>query len=169
MDNPGLAIAIIIALGAAAQWLAWRINLPAILPLLIIGFLLGPVLGIMDPSSLFGDHVLHPAVSLAVGLILFEGGLTLRWKELREIGTTVWRLVTVGGLVTWLLIALAAWLLLGLDIALAVQLGALLMVTGPTVIGPPLRIAIGRASCRERVERKVWVEGVGQEFSETRE
>src|SRR5690625_1491469 len=93
MDNPGLAIAIIIALGAAAQWLAWRINLPAILPLLIIGFLLGPVLGIMDPSSLFGDHVLHPAVSLAVGLILFEGGLTLRWKELREIGTTVWRLV----------------------------------------------------------------------------
>lgn len=140
MDNPGLAIAIIIALGAAAQWLAWRINLPAILPLLIIGFLLGPVLGIMDPSSLFGDHVLHPAVSLAVGLILFEGGLTLRWKELREIGTTVWRLVTVGGLVTWLLIALAAWLLLGLDIALAVQLGALLMVTGPTVIGPLLRI-----------------------------
>src|SRR5690625_2323437 len=106
MDNPGLAIAIIIGLGAVAQWLAWRINLPAILPLLITGFLLGPVLGLIHPTSLFGDHLLHPAVSLAVGLILFEGGLTLRWRDLREIGTTVWRHVSVGGLGSELLRAM---------------------------------------------------------------
>lgn len=140
MEHPGLTIAGIIALGAAAQWLAWRINLPAILPLLITGFLLGPVLGLVTPVELVGEKLLFPAVSLAVSLILFEGGLTLRRQELREIGTTVWRLVSVGGLVTWLIIALAAWLLLGMDLQLAILLGSLLMVTGPTVIGPLLRI-----------------------------
>ena len=140
MNHPGLAIAGIVALGAAAQWLAWRINLPAILPLLITGFLLGPVFGLVEPLALIGENMLFPGISLAVGLILFEGGLTLRLKELREIGRTVRRLVTIGGLVTWLVIALAAWLLLDMDLQLAVLLGSLLMVTGPTVIGPLLRI-----------------------------
>lgn len=140
MDHPGLVIAGIVALGAVAQWLAWRINLPAILPLLLTGFLLGPVLGLVAPVELIGENVLFPAVSLAVGLILFEGGLTLRRQELREIGAVVRRLVTIGGLVTWLIIALAAWLILDMDLQLAVLLGSLLMVTGPTVIGPLLRI-----------------------------
>src|SRR5690554_3525330 len=140
MNNPGLILAMIVALGAASQWLAWRINLPAILPLLLIGFMMGPVLGFIQPGELVGTELLHPAVSLAVGLILFEGGLTLRWRDLKGIGTAVWRLVTVGGVVTWLLIALAAWLLVGLEAPMAIQLGALLMVTGPTVIGPLLRI-----------------------------
>src|SRR5690606_6030346 len=94
----------------------------------------------VQPMELVGQNLLFPAISLAVSLILFEGGLTLRWQELSEIGRTVRRLVTVGGLVTWLLIALASWLILGLEPQLAVLLGALLMVTGPTVIGPLLRI-----------------------------
>ncbi len=140
MSHPGLAIAGIIAFGAVAQWLAWRINLPAILPLLVTGFLLGPVFGLVRPFELIGENILFPAISLAVGLILFEGGLTLRRQELREIGTTVRRLVTIGGLITWLLIALAAWLLLDMELPLAILLGSLLMVTGPTVIGPLLRI-----------------------------
>src|SRR5690554_1812553 len=140
MEHPGLAIAAIIGLGAGAQWLAWRINLPAILPLLVTGFLLGPVLGLVQPMELVGENLLFPAISLAVSLILFEGGLTLRWKELSEIGSTIRRLVTLGGLITWLLIALASWLIIGLEPQLAVLLGALLMVTGPTVIGPLLRI-----------------------------
>ena len=140
MDHPGLAIAAIVVLGAVAQWLAWRVNLPAILPLLITGFLLGPVFGLVQPLELVGENILFPGISLAVGLILFEGGLTLRRQELREIGRTVRRLVTWGGLVTWLIIALAAWLLLDMDLQLAVLLGSLLMVTGPTVIGPLLRI-----------------------------
>lgn len=139
-ENPGLAIAIIIALGAGAQWFAWRINLPAILPLLLTGFMLGPVFGLVQPTALFGENLLFPFVSLAVSLILFEGGMTLQIKELREIGTTVWRLVSVGGLVAWALIAAAGVFIIGLDTELAVLLGALLMVTGPTVIGPLLRI-----------------------------
>lgn len=138
--NTGLAIAVIVSLGAMAQWLAWRINLPAILPLLLTGFLLGPVLGLVQPVALFGESVLFPAISLAVSLILFEGGMTLRLSELREIGTTVRRLVSIGALVAWLLIALAGYLIVGLEPQLALLFGALLMVTGPTVIGPLLRI-----------------------------
>lgn len=140
MDNPGLAIAAVIALGAGAQWVAWRINLPAILPLLLTGFMLGPVFGLIQPTELIGENMLFPAVSLAVSLILFEGGMTLQLKELREIGPTVWRLVSIGGLVAWLLIAFAGAALMNMDFQLAILFGALLMVTGPTVIGPLLRI-----------------------------
>lgn len=140
MDNPGLAIAAVIALGAGAQWIAWRINLPAILPLLLTGFMLGPVFGLIQPTELIGENILFPAVSLAVSLILFEGGMTLQLKELREIGPTVWRLVSIGGLVAWLLIAFAGAALMNMDYQLAILFGALLMVTGPTVIGPLLRI-----------------------------
>lgn len=79
--NPMIALAGIIALGAAAQWLAWRLRLPAILFLLLVGIVVGPVLGWLDPDALFGE-LLFPFVSLAVGLILFEGALTLRLSEI---------------------------------------------------------------------------------------
>ena len=138
--QPALAIAAIVALGAAAQWAAWRIGLPAILPLLIVGFLVGPLLGWIDPSSLIGQEILFPAVSLAVGLILFEGGLTLSLPEVRETRGVVIRLVTIGALVTWLGATFAAWALVGLPLQLAFLFGALIIVTGPTVIGPLLRI-----------------------------
>ncbi len=123
MTNPGLAIAVILALGAAAQWLAWRINLPAILPLLITGFLLGPVLGLVNPLELVGQDLLFPAISLAVSLILFEGGLTLRLSELREVGMAVRRLVSIGALISWLLIAVAGYFIIGLDAQLALLFG----------------------------------------------
>jgi len=139
-SQPALAVAAIVALGAAAQWAAWRIGLPAILPLLIVGFLVGPLFGWIDPSTLFGQELLFPAVSLAVGLILFEGGLTLSLPEVRETRGVVVRLVTIGALVTWLGATFAAWALVGLPLQLAFLFGALIIVTGPTVIGPLLRI-----------------------------
>lgn len=138
--HPALAIAGIVALGAAAQWFAWRVGLPAILPLLLVGFVVGPLLGWIDPSVIIGDDLLFPAVSLAVGLILFEGGLTLSLPEVRETRGVVIRLVTVGALVTWIASALAAWWLVDLPLPLAFLFGALIIVTGPTVIGPLLRI-----------------------------
>ena len=145
LDHMGLAIGIIVALGAAAQWLAWRIRLPAILPLLIFGFLLGPVLGLFQPTQFFDEKLLFPAISLAVGLILFEGGLTLRFAELGTIGIVVRRLVTVGALVTWLGATAAAHFIVGLNPGLSFLFGALVIVTGPTVIGPLLRIVRPRA------------------------
>jgi len=129
-------------IGAAAlacQWLAWRLKLPAILFLLLAGIIAGPALGWLDPEALFGP-LLMPLVSLAVALILFEGSLTLHLSQWREIGSVVHRLVTVGALVTWLVISLATHWLLGFDWPLSILFGTLTLVTGPTVIVPMLRV-----------------------------
>ncbi|MFQ5798761.1 MAG: cation:proton antiporter, partial [Bacteroidota bacterium] len=133
-----IGLASIIVLGIVAQWLAWRLRLPSILLLLILGFIAGPVTGILNPDALLGD-LLVPLVSVSVAVILFEGGLSLRIAELRETGSVVRNLISVGALVTWVISAGAAALILGLDFALAVLLGAILVVTGPTVIVPLLR------------------------------
>lgn len=134
-----LELVVIVALGGGAQWLAWRLRLPSILLLLLFGFLAGPVLHLVDPGRLFGETLLLALVSLSVAVILFEGGLTLNFRELRTTGHVVRNLVLAGGLVTWLIAAAAAYLLLGLDRRLAVLAGAVLIVTGPTVIMPLLR------------------------------
>ena len=139
MVEPSFYVALLIALGAAAQWLAWRVNLPAILPLLLIGFVVGPLTGLVHPLEFISEELLFPAVGLAVGLILFEGGLTLRFPEVREVRRVVLNLISVGALLTWLLVTLASYLLIGLTLPLALLFGALVIVTGPTVIGPLMR------------------------------
>lgn len=122
----------------AAGWLADRLRIPSILPLLVVGVLVGPLLGWIDPDALLGD-LLVPVVTLAVGIILFEGGLSLRFREIEGSQRAIWGLVTVGVLVTWIIGTLAAWLLVGLDPAPALVLAAILVVSGPTVVGPVLR------------------------------
>lgn len=138
MEHHLIGIAAVIALGIGAQWLAWRLHLPSILMLLVVGFLAGPITGLLHPDELFGELLL-PVVSLAVAIILFEGGLSLSLRELREVGAVFTRLVTLGALVTWLASAALAWAIFDLSLPLAVLLGALLVVTGPTVIMPLLR------------------------------
>ena len=133
-----LGIAAIALLGAACQWLAWRMRLPAILFLLLIGILIGPATGWLDPDALMGP-LLFPFVSLSVAVILFEGSLTLRFKEIRGLEGVVRRFVTSGVLVTWMVATLAARLIAGLDWQLATLFGAIMVVTGPTVIMPMLR------------------------------
>lgn len=137
--SPSLTIALVLVLGAGAQWFAWRVNLPAILPLLLLGFLVGPILGLINPLEALGENYLFPAVSLAVGLILFEGGLTLKRSEMRKIRSVVISLISIGALVTWGLAAVAAHYIIGLEWKLAALFGALIIVTGPTVIGPLIR------------------------------
>ncbi len=133
-----LGLATIIALGIVAQWLAWRLHLPAILLLLISGIIAGPATGILNPDELFGD-LLFPLVSVSVAIIIFEGGLSLRIFELRRVGSVVRNLITIGIFITWSLIALAAYFVVGLQPAPAILLGAILVVSGPTVIIPLLR------------------------------
>jgi NhaP-type Na+/H+ or K+/H+ antiporter len=133
-------------LGIAAQWLAWRLRLPAILLLLACGIGLGQF---VDPDVLLseitggaaanGPRLLFPVVSLAVAVILFEGGLSLRFHELKYSGPVVLRLVTIGAAVSWALTAVSARYALGVTPRIAVLVGAILIVTGPTVIGPLLR------------------------------
>jgi NhaP-type Na+/H+ or K+/H+ antiporter len=133
-----IQLASVVVLGIGAQWLAWRLRLPSILLLLLTGFLIGPVLGWLHPDDLFGELLL-PFVSISVGIILFEGGLSLRLSEWRQAGGVIRRLITVGALVTWVLSTAAGYFILGLSIPLALQFGAILVVTGPTVVTPLLR------------------------------
>jgi NhaP-type Na+/H+ or K+/H+ antiporter len=128
----------VLVLGIGAQWLAWRLRLPSILLLLAFGFLVGPATGLLDPDALFRE-LLFPVVSISVGLILFEGGLSLRLADLREIGRPLWSLITIGALITWVLASWAGHAILRLDAGPALLLGAILVVTGPTVVGPLLR------------------------------
>lgn len=133
-----LALAALLALGLAAQWLAWKLHVPSILLLLGFGFAAGPDrLGWVDPDWLLGEHLL-PIVSVSVGIILFEGGLSLHFDELKHYGKVVWRLVSFGALVTWLLGAALAYVCLDLHAGMALLLGAILIVSGPTVVGPLL-------------------------------
>lgn len=138
MIEPLIQLTLVAVVGLGAQLLAWHLRLPSILLLLLSGFLLGPVLGLITPDALLGE-TLFPLVSLSVGLILFEGGLTLKLKELPASGPVVARLISVGALATWIVAALGARFVLGLDWALAILFGAILIVTGPTVVGPLLR------------------------------
>lgn len=137
-------LALIFGVGALAQWVAWRLRVPAILFLLGTGFVVGPLTGLVDPDALFGS-VFRPFVSLAVALILFEGGLSLRFDEIRGSGAVVRNLVSVGVVVTWVLTTLAAVELGGVDLRVAVLVGAILVLTGPTVVIPLVRHVRPRA------------------------
>lgn len=128
----------VIAVGFACQWIAWRAKLPAILFLLLAGVAAGPVLGILDADALFGD-LLVPIVSMAVAIILFEGSLTLKFKEIRGHGNVVTNLVTSGVMVTWVVAGLSAWYFLDWSPYLAALFGAIVTVSGPTVVLPLLR------------------------------
>ncbi|MBT8236107.1 MAG: cation:proton antiporter [Bacteroidia bacterium] len=147
-----LELAGIIILGICAQWLAWRLKLPAILPLILIGLLVGPIATLytedgsklIEPiwngkSGLFPGDGLYYFVSLAISIILFEGGLTLKRSEIRSVGPVITKLITLGTLVTFIGGGLAAKAIFGLSWQLSFLFSALIIVTGPTVITPILR------------------------------
>ncbi|MBN2304618.1 MAG: sodium:proton antiporter [Anaerolineae bacterium] len=132
-----VSLASIVVLGIGAQWFAWRVGLPSILLLLLAGFMAGPVTGLVDPDHLLGD-TLFPVVSVSVGVILFEGGLTLRLNEIEGVRRVIFRLISVGMLVTWAVGALGAYFVVGLNFELSMLIGAIFTVSGPTVVVPLL-------------------------------
>ncbi len=133
-----VGIGSIVVLGISAQWIGWRLKLPAILPLLITGFIAGPLTGFLDPDELLGD-LLFPVVSISVAVILFEGGLSLKREDVAGVRGVVQLLITVGALITWLGTWAAAYFIFGLNLFVASLLGAILVVSGPTVVLPLLR------------------------------
>ena len=141
MSPQNIYLASMIALGFFAQWLAWRLRLPSLLLLIAFGFLLGEAARGFghDPKQLINDDVLFPGVSLAVAVVLFEGGLSLRFRDVSETKTAVFRLVTVAILVTWVGATAAFLLLFDLPWQIGLLQGAILVVSGPTVIAPLLR------------------------------
>lgn len=140
-----LIIAALVFTGILCQWIAWRVKLPAILFLLLVGIAAGPGLGILDSEALFGD-LLFPFVSLSVALILFEGSLSLQYHQIIKLKAVVQRLVSVGMLITWLITATITRLTVDFPWDLALLFGAITVVTGPTVIVPMLRTIRPKAS-----------------------
>ncbi|MFK8028865.1 MAG: cation:proton antiporter [Gammaproteobacteria bacterium] len=142
MDEHHLSFALValIALGVGAQWIAWRFRLPAIVMLAVAGLLIGPVTGVINPGELFGHH-LQSIVGLCVAIILFDGGLNLHFNELKTTAVGVRRLVYLGAPLAWLFATAAGVLVGGLSWPVATVFGAIMVVTGPTVIIPLLRQA----------------------------
>jgi NhaP-type Na+/H+ or K+/H+ antiporter len=138
IQDPLTGLVTILLLGVAAQWVALRLKLPSILVLLLVGMAVGPLLGWIDPEVLLGD-LLGPVVSVSVALILLEGGLSLRQIEIVGAGAALLRLCTIALLINWGVVTVLAATLAGLPWPLATLFGAILTVTGPTVIGPLLR------------------------------
>ncbi|NRR91426.1 sodium:proton antiporter [Winogradskyella undariae] len=166
-----LELAGIIILGILAQWVAWKFKIPAILPLILIGLLVGPIAAeflsedgtkwiepiynplldqygkpILDEfgklipgKGLFPGDSLYYFVSLAISIILFEGGLTLKRSEIKNVGPVITKLITVGSAITFFGSGMVAHYVFGLSLDLSFLFAGLIIVTGPTVITPILR------------------------------
>lgn len=148
-----LELAGIIILGILAQWFAWKFKIPAILPLILIGLLVGPIAAefLSDDGSkwiepiwngkkgLFPGESLYYFVSLAISIILFEGGLTLKRSEIKNVGPVITKLITLGSAITFFGAGVAAHFIFGLSLELSFLFSGLIIVTGPTVITPILR------------------------------
>lgn len=141
-----LVIVLFLALGIFSQWLANRIKWPSIVVMSIVGLLVGPILGLANPEHTLSSEIFSPIVSLAVAIILFEGSSNLDFRELKGISKAVIRIITIGATIAWVLGAIALHKILGFPISIAIVMGGLLLITGPTVIQPLLKQAKVRNS-----------------------
>ena len=130
---------LIVSAGLASQWLAAQVRLPAIVVLIAVGLVLGPVTGTIALS--LPAIELTEMIGLGVAIILFEGGMDLKASEFKREKHGIRRLTLLAPPIAWLLGGLAARYLAGLSWPVSWVLGAILVVTGPTVILPLLRQA----------------------------
>lgn len=136
ITDPQAAIAVIAGAAVACQLVAARLKVPSVLFLLIAGVGVGTFL---DPDEIFGE-LLFTGVSFGVAILLFEGGIGLHWRSLGSARAPVLRLVTIGVVISWVVGAAAVLVLFDVDFGIAVLIGAILTVSGPTVIAPLLRV-----------------------------
>jgi NhaP-type Na+/H+ or K+/H+ antiporter len=149
----GLGLTLVLAVGS--QVLASRLRIPALIVLLPVGFVAGALSDDINPNNLLGS-LFQPLVSLAVAVILFDSGVGLNLRRLQgSARRVVVRLIVIGVPVTLALAALVAAPLLGMSKGAAIMLGAILVVSGPTVVGPLLNFV----RPTERVQRVLAWEG----------
>lgn len=138
MLDPLSALVVVVGLGVGAEWVSNRLGVPSIVLFLVAGMVVGPATGVVNPDQILGD-ALFPVVSLGVSIILFEGGMRLRFSGLQSVRLPILSLTTLGALVSWTGGAVLAWWILGFSPEVALLLGGILIVTGPTVVIPLLR------------------------------
>ncbi|MDJ0624475.1 MAG: sodium:proton antiporter [Desulfocapsaceae bacterium] len=131
-------IAFVFVFCAICQWTAWRVRLPPILFLLLTGIIAGPVLGLVNPEEFLGE-LFFPFVSFSVAIILFEGSLTLKISEIKGLHVVVRNMVSLGMAVSWLITTLGTKIIFDVSWEVATLFGAIMVVTGPTVVAPILR------------------------------
>lgn len=136
ITDPLSAVAVVVVCAVVCQWVAARTEMPSVLLLLPAGVALSSV---MDPDVVFGE-LLFTGVGLGVAILLFEGGMSLLWSNLTTGRVPVLRLVSIGAVVTWIVGSAAAAVALDVEFGLAVLIGAVLIVSGPTVVIPLLRV-----------------------------
>src|ERR1700757_624701 len=140
-DQILLGVALILVLAVGSQVLASRLRIPAIIVLLPAGFIAGALTTDVNPQRLLGP-AFEPLVSLSVAVILYDAGLSLDMRKLKgHTRKVVIRLIVLGVLITTALTAAVAGPLLGMSSGAAVMLGIILVVSGPTVVGPLLGLA----------------------------
>jgi NhaP-type Na+/H+ or K+/H+ antiporter len=135
MESLIIKFSFIPIIGIFANWLSWRLKTPSILILLSAGIVVGPITNFVNPDIIFGN-LLFPIVSIAVSIILFEGGLNLKINEIYKLKKIVFNLVTYGLLITWILLSIASYCILKLSLEQSIFWGSILVMTGPTVIIP---------------------------------
>lgn len=141
MENIELIIIVsILALGIFSQWFAWRIQWPSIVIMSLVGLLIGPIAGFINPGEALGD-LYSPLISLAVAIILFEASSSLDLREIKGVSKSVYRIITAGAFIAWILGSLSAHFIAGLSLEVSFIIGGLFVVTGPTVVIPLLRNA----------------------------
>jgi len=143
----------VLILGVLSQYFAWKFKIPAILPLIMTGLIVGPISAEYFSSDgtkwiepiwngtegLLPEQILFHFISLSIGLILFEGGLTLKFSELKKMGPVIAKLITLGAITTFIGVAIPTHYILGISWEISFLFSALVIVTGPTVISPILR------------------------------
>ena len=139
-------LGIIVGVAIFTRWLAWKIKTPAIILLILAGLLVGPVFNFINPQETFAS-LYYPIIEIAIAIILFEGGLNLKFHEFKSIASGISRLISLGITLNWILGTLAAHYLANLSWSVSFVISAILVVTGPTVIIPAIRQA--------RLDRKV--------------
>ncbi len=148
-------LGLIVGVAIFSRWLAWKLKIPAIILLILVGLAVGPIFGLVNPKELLGD-LFYPLIELAVVIILFEGGLNLRFHEFKSIASGIKRLISIGLVLNWALGACAAHYIAHLSWPISAVLGAILVVTGPTVILPAIR----HAKLNQRVGQYLKWEGI---------
>lgn len=148
-------LAFLIFIGLFSQWIAWRFRMPAIVIMSVAGLIIGPFTGLVEPNETFGP-IFQTVISLAVAVILFEGSLSLDFREIRDFKRSILRISTVGAAIAWIAGTVAAHYVAGLSWPVAFVIGGLFVVTGPTVILPLLR----QAKLKERPAAVLKWEGI---------
>lgn len=150
-----ISISLLVGVGIMSQWLAWRYQIPAIIIMTVAGVVAGPILGLFEPRVLLGD-LYSPIISFAVAIILFEGSLGLHFIEINQFRKSIVSIVTIGVALSFVGMSLLIQYVGGLHWVPAWTMGALFVVTGPTVVIPLLR----QAHLKDRVGAILKWEGI---------